>query len=852
MAWRFIPTAPTHEGSALGPAVAECTACPNIEDGWLKGAEVAAEFATIPVFMPSPDALVQAAQSRAAGHAAADAFIASVTTPPSAPTTPAKRGARMAPKSKPLPHVAHVEGTLKRGSFAYDIGPKTLILGANGRGKTSIVNAITLALLGVAVDVAGKESESQSAALWRHLSHNGAPVTAKVTLVDGRAFWYNKVEGKEADGAHLPKAAHATALPLLTLRDALTGSAPTVRKWALTVADRWVTLDTLRATIASHNAQAALAVGKNEKLSATAWLDVHRDKAEKAKKQAQDAARAAERSLNDLASAAGTPVGDEQIAEAERLASAAAVTTATGVSQAAHDTAVAAQSAAANLLATATGRLADAQGGLTARTAEHAQAATAVNEAQGYVAQLAAMVAAVPAPAMPSDEVRNTLAGLAAFLPAHRAHFNGDCGLCGVTQADAPTYLARIDAMLQGVTAALNPPDPAAEHRGNLAAWQAELARRAAVAGRAHEEATRAALTVQNAQAQLESATRQVEATHHAAALPVLAVDPNAGNAARLAYADLIRRKALHDQIAQARASATGHKAVEATANQILDAIKAVSETLTQSSLGMLEDEVSKYLPDGERFKLELGASFTRAGLVKGGVFRSAMSGAEEARVYAAIACALSGPDVSLVIPAERQWSPSTLRDVMRALADAPCQVILISTIKPEGKIAGKTWTVIDLGDGSDEPEQATPPTTDAEPTAAPTAEPVTHVAPPPVFVPPPSAVISVAPPVAPLGAAWDPQAVPLPPVADLALPPPVVMDGEIPGWMPVQAPPFVGSGNDRPAWWVEDDRRTFSAYYQTTTARYTLYHDGAVARVSAETGKVSIWPPKMPEPPAA
>jgi uncharacterized membrane protein YgcG len=39
------------------------------------------------------------------------------------------------------------------------------------------------------------------------------------------------------------------------------------------------------------------------------------------------------------------------------------------------------------------------------------------------------------------------------------------------------------------------------------------------------------------------------------------------------------------------------------------------------------------------------------------------------------------------------------LAKVMRALANAPCQVILVSTIPPAGKVARKVWTVVDLKD---------------------------------------------------------------------------------------------------------------------------------------------------------
>lgn len=688
MVYRMIPTEPLHEGSDLGPAVVECTACDVVLDAWPVKMKEAADEAVDPIGPASPPA---------------DDIAKAINTPN--PTTP-PRTPRMAPKPKPantpVPYVQHVTATLKRGTFTHELGPKTLILGANGKGKTSIVQAITLALLGLALDVGGKDAETQDAAIWRHLSHSDQDVVSDVKMSDGRAFNYLKHEGKESEGTHLPKAAHAAALPLLTLKDLLAGSAPTVRKWALSVADRWVTLDTLRATIASHNAQGVLAVKKDAEGSATDWLEAERKKAEQHKKSAQDAVRAAERSLLELGASAGMPVGDEAVAAAAAAVTNAAVVAANGITAAAKEHAVGVLAGCVANLDTANAQLAQAQQAVAAAHAAHGVADASAKEAQGYVAHLQAAIDGYAKPATMDDATRNTLAGLLAFLPPHRASFTGDCGLCGAHQGDGTAYLARVDAMIAQVDAVLNPPDPAAEIRGNFHAWAAEHARRAqlvhdaAMAYHAADAQVKAASTaIDRAQSQIDAAT--VEANK-----PVLPDDAAAAQQAQAVYADLLKRQGLHAQIAQTRLGAAASKEIEGTCNQILDAIKAVSETLTANALGLLEAEVSKFLPDGETFKLELAASYVRVGFVKNGIFRSAMSGAEEARVYAAIACALAGPDVAIVIPAERQWSPSTLRDVMRALADAPCQVILISTAKPEGKIALKTWTVIDLGDAED------------------------------------------------------------------------------------------------------------------------------------------------------
>jgi hypothetical protein len=112
------------------------------------------------------------------------------------------------------------------------------------------------------------------------------------------------------------------------------------------------------------------------------------------------------------------------------------------------------------------------------------------------------------------------------------------------------------------------------------------------------------------------------------------------------------------------------------------------------------EDKVTKWLPDGEIFVMDLDAG--RVGLshvLAPNTVRTSLSGAEMVRVLLAV---LSAEDdgtsstPSILEPEDRGWDPDTLSDVMTALTDSPDQVILMSTVLPSRSPEG--WSVIEVG----------------------------------------------------------------------------------------------------------------------------------------------------------
>jgi hypothetical protein len=135
--------------------------------------------------------------------------------------------------------------------------------------------------------------------------------------------------------------------------------------------------------------------------------------------------------------------------------------------------------------------------------------------------------------------------------------------------------------------------------------------------------------------------------------------------------------------------------------SNLKDDCRSAMDALVKNSVTAFEQAVQAHLPDSDDFRLVLGDKSVSMGFVRDGVLHTALSGAEWARLTLAVASAQlrlaqhSGPVV--VTPKERAWDPDTLAASMRALSDAPGQVLLLSPIRPKGRLP-KGWTLVEVG----------------------------------------------------------------------------------------------------------------------------------------------------------
>jgi hypothetical protein len=103
-------------------------------------------------------------------------------------------------------------------------------------------------------------------------------------------------------------------------------------------------------------------------------------------------------------------------------------------------------------------------------------------------------------------------------------------------------------------------------------------------------------------------------------------------------------------------------------------------------------------LPGSDNFDVLLQAGdreVVQFGLMKGETMHTALSGAEWARVTAAMAsAAVPKGQFAVIIPEERAFDPDTLKEVMESMTACPHQVIITSPIAPSSLCAVMSTTV--------------------------------------------------------------------------------------------------------------------------------------------------------------
>ena len=123
---------------------------------------------------------------------------------------------------------------------------------------------------------------------------------------------------------------------------------------------------------------------------------------------------------------------------------------------------------------------------------------------------------------------------------------------------------------------------------------------------------------------------------------------------------------------------------------------------LSSISIDTFIERVNNFLPSEEKFILDSDNMYF--GLSRRGESHYALSGSTEARVLAAMCCALNGPGkLSIVVVDDRMWDGMTLAKTLKALEKAPCMIVMMSTMLPRGR-ARASWTFIELAGTEDAP----------------------------------------------------------------------------------------------------------------------------------------------------
>lgn len=538
-----------------------------------------------------------------------------------------------------------------------ELGEKTLIVGANGKGKSRVVNAVELALTGRASDLAGKVDVAREADLLALSPGRNANLYSEVHLSNGETVTFG-VEcagaGKARKADHEVPAwfAKQELLPVRAVREAMMGSADAACRqflsWAGASTGRSITDMLSPSLVASYNRLVALNPGAD--------LTGLEGAARKKKLEANASVKALENALLTSGCSQAAP-DDADIAAAQT---------------AAHDARqVLVKAQAAQMRANAVQR-----GEMLAQQVVELEAALAAADAT--LAQWEEYVAALPKPAGNPAAAQHLLELLNLTV---EGKFD-DCLLCDGTPG-AAHFAARHEAVNAAMGARMR---QASEYAGAEANLRLARTQANTVDGQLHY--ARKALSA------LTSVAEQEDVPDYSSA--AAACDAAENNLRQLQSAQAAWRayRSIMVQLDTARADAATWKALE-------DALGQAGRILLTDALTAFKAKVQSFLPATDIFNLTLSEGSRevfQAGFMRDGTLHTALSGAEWARLTLAMASAIlpANAQLAVITPEERAFDPKTLAAVMKSLASTPGQVIITSPIAPSGKTPAG-WTVVEL-----------------------------------------------------------------------------------------------------------------------------------------------------------
>ncbi len=547
--------------------------------------------------------------------------------------------------------VKTVQGNVKKGCDV-EIGPKTLIVGPNGSGKSTIVNTVELALTARAGDIAGRVDIAREADVMS-LAQNGATeLEAVATFDDGVVAAYrtsgSTAKAKKATGDKPADRCHDEVLPIRTLREAVLGSPQTARKYLLSKVGGGVTREDIenllpepvRETWRMASAKYAQSIPAGDVLVGVL------ESAGKHQRDATSEAKAQREAAKLVSGGRASPPSDTEVRAAKT----------------ARDTARAAYEEAA-ALSNIEKSLAEVRSDI-----ETVEAAIEGLE-QIFETNIAILNSLGDKPVVQPifDHV----------LPVMKESCDaGECLCCGgaAPSADVIATVEKHIETVKGKSAAHE------AHEATIEKTKAEFKKRAKV----FEELT----------------ARELELVAKKGAAPDLTASRAAYDAAEARHNELKSARDAWNTVQRAESVAIESERQAQAWKALKESCEdAVARTLDAALLAFIR-QVNDRLPTTDVFDLRLkdgDREVVQFGLVRDGKLHTALSGAEWARVMAAMASAcVPAGTYACIIPEERAFDPATLEAVLAALTDTEHQVIITSPVKP--KKVPKGWTVIERG----------------------------------------------------------------------------------------------------------------------------------------------------------
>lgn len=568
-----------------------------------------------------------------------------------------------------LPYVESIKSNLKSfdGDWELNLGERTLLVGSNTSHKSAVIQSVELALSGAADDVVGRNDVRDGGLLITLAPGKELHCSAKLSDDDLTIHYTLKRSGKT-----VKKPEHdvgrdlSRALPHRLVRAALAGSPATARKSFL----HWAATGTTPAAVLTHLPSKHHARYKDigEKIARdvtpVSRLLAVTEYAGKRQRECSREAKGAQvivQSSGDMLQ--GAPPTDEVFSFAQQ-----------GVDEA--TTALQASASAPDMDAnTAEVKYREAQDQFT-YFSERAKELHEMIDGLERVARIADRQA---------ESIQWVLDAGVEQCPTCSSPVGGQhLQLC---LSHWETKRDQAVAEVETTSKKLHADVEDCEQRAWK--WSIEVNRleaiRVEIATRAH--ATNYGLSREKAQQQLTEAQERL--------MQLVAI--------RARWDDLVRAR---DTAAQMQEDAERYKALK-------DACESAVGSLLDGCTKAFVAKVRKFLPKGWKFDIELrdgNKEVFRMGLRRGQTLHCALSGAEWSAVVTAIAMATVDEEANepvVLIPEDRAWDAKTLGQVMRAFSKFPGQVIMASTVAPDGR-KPTGWTIIDMDEA--DRTSATPP----------------------------------------------------------------------------------------------------------------------------------------------
>jgi DNA repair exonuclease SbcCD ATPase subunit len=546
-----------------------------------------------------------------------------------------------------MAYFKHVQSNIK-GGVDVELGEKTIIVGPNGSGKSAVQNSLELATRGFVTDLTGRDEVRKLSDLFT--LGDGRELYVQVEMDDGVNFqWRTVKKGKtiKKPASDDVKQPISVAWPVLDVESMMKGNAETQRKWLLRMAG-----EATRASIHAHISEVDLYDSIAEQVSGNTEVEKLASVLEAVssrRTRAQSRLTQAETTMEALSRGLGSEPRDSEIedlrARLSELQNSAPESQVARVSQA------------------------DVE-------ASGARAQAAVNEWQATQQALAAATSERQGIDVPPT--RDLIVQMGRTLRAIAPYNPSACMVCG-------TEVTRDWSALAG------------QWEGQAAQY-AEADRLDAEVNRLTALAASQKQTALNLAEQFQSISARFNAQPEAPDTSLMSSIVEAQRALSEAEFAKSQWERVRDQQTIVKEARAEHRDL----SNLKDDCRSALDDMVRGCVTRFEQAVQAHLPGTDTFRLVLGEKSVAMGFAQeDDVLHTALSGAEWARLTLAVAAAqlrLSKHEGPVVLtPKERAWDPTTLSAAMRALSDAPGQVLLLSPIKPKGRLP-KGWTMVEVG----------------------------------------------------------------------------------------------------------------------------------------------------------